>query len=244
MTKDFDPYQSWLSIPPDQQPPDHYRLLGINQYEPSLKIIERAVNERVELLQALSNGPHVEHAQRILNEIAKARVCLTDSRKKSAYDRQLQNPPTPQPGDTAPASSPTKPQIVSEGKSRKRTSQSTGKSIPSRKKKAPPKKRTPVFPIAAALGTLIVLGAVIAAVVNLSTGNPEKAATGPETGLPDSKLEKAPPENNLPESKLPETPLKQKTNGKTKSSPEKTDQSKKEAATCGFAKKNTREIQG
>ena len=25
----FDPYRKWLGIPPQEQPPNHYRLLGI-----------------------------------------------------------------------------------------------------------------------------------------------------------------------------------------------------------------------
>ena len=27
----FDPYHKWLGIPPKQQPPDHYRLLGVER---------------------------------------------------------------------------------------------------------------------------------------------------------------------------------------------------------------------
>jgi hypothetical protein len=32
MAADFDPYHKWLGIPPPQQPPHHYRLLGIDLY--------------------------------------------------------------------------------------------------------------------------------------------------------------------------------------------------------------------
>ena len=27
----FDPYHQWLGIPPEQQPPDHYALLGLKR---------------------------------------------------------------------------------------------------------------------------------------------------------------------------------------------------------------------
>ena len=28
MSDHFDPYYTWLGIPPEEQPPDHYRLIG------------------------------------------------------------------------------------------------------------------------------------------------------------------------------------------------------------------------
>ena len=31
--KGFDPYYRWLGIPPEEQPPDHYRLLGVKVFE-------------------------------------------------------------------------------------------------------------------------------------------------------------------------------------------------------------------
>ena len=29
----FDPYRKWLGIPPKDQPPNHYRLLGLELFE-------------------------------------------------------------------------------------------------------------------------------------------------------------------------------------------------------------------
>ena len=29
MKQSFDPYHKWLGIPPEDQPPHHYRLLGV-----------------------------------------------------------------------------------------------------------------------------------------------------------------------------------------------------------------------
>lgn len=31
--KEFDPYEQWLGIPPSEQPPDHYRFLGLSLFE-------------------------------------------------------------------------------------------------------------------------------------------------------------------------------------------------------------------
>ena len=33
MNDSFDPYYKWLAIPPDEQPPSHYRLLGLRPLE-------------------------------------------------------------------------------------------------------------------------------------------------------------------------------------------------------------------
>ena len=89
MAREFDPYHEWLKIPPSEQPPNHYRLLETARFESDPEIIEAAVSRLVTKLQNLSNGQHVAHAQRILNDVAKARLCLSDPQKKSAYDQQL-----------------------------------------------------------------------------------------------------------------------------------------------------------
>ena len=43
MSDAFDPYHRWLGIPPDEQPPHHYRLLGINAFETDPEVIRDAV---------------------------------------------------------------------------------------------------------------------------------------------------------------------------------------------------------
>ena len=40
----FDAYYKWLSIPPDEQPPNHYRLLGVPLLESDLDVIEANVH--------------------------------------------------------------------------------------------------------------------------------------------------------------------------------------------------------
>ncbi len=87
--QNFDPYFEWLRIPPSEQPPTHYRLLSLARFESNSEQIENAVARLVTRLQSLSEGPHVEHAQRLLNDTAKARLCLSDPLRKSEYDDQL-----------------------------------------------------------------------------------------------------------------------------------------------------------
>ena len=43
----FDPYYRWLGIPPKEQPPHHYRLLGIRALEEDRVLIETAAEQRI-----------------------------------------------------------------------------------------------------------------------------------------------------------------------------------------------------
>ncbi len=86
---DFDPYYEWLGIPPKDQPPHHYRLLGIELYESHLTAIDAAANRIMAYLQELSNGENGALAQQLLNEVSAARVCLLNKKRKATYDQTL-----------------------------------------------------------------------------------------------------------------------------------------------------------
>lgn len=86
---DFDPYRKWLGIKPEEQPPNHYRLLGISPFEDDPDVIDAAVEQRVTFLQTCASGPNLKHSQKILNEVAEARNVLLDADKKEAYDAEL-----------------------------------------------------------------------------------------------------------------------------------------------------------
>ena len=43
----FDPYHKWLAIPPEEQPPNHYRLLGVSPFESDPDVIENAADQRM-----------------------------------------------------------------------------------------------------------------------------------------------------------------------------------------------------
>ena len=57
MPEPFDPYHRWLGIPPKEQPPDHYRLLGLQRFEKRPGVIEAAAEERIDSLDAYVVGP-------------------------------------------------------------------------------------------------------------------------------------------------------------------------------------------
>ncbi len=97
MTESFDAYHKWLGIPPKHQPPDHYRLLGLSLYESDPDVIDTAANRAAMYLRNITDGPHVETSQRILNEIAAARRCLLNEVQKRAYDTELKKKKPPKP---------------------------------------------------------------------------------------------------------------------------------------------------
>ncbi|MCH7728332.1 MAG: hypothetical protein IH991_17920, partial [Planctomycetes bacterium] len=90
MTTEFDPYYTWLGIPPLEQPPDHYRLLGLRQFEDNDDAISNACDGRMVFIRTFQTGKHSPESQELLNKVSEARICLLKPEKKRAYDEQLQ----------------------------------------------------------------------------------------------------------------------------------------------------------
>ncbi len=89
MAGNFDPYHKWLGIPQKDQPPNHYRLLGIEVFESDRDVIDAAANRVMSYLHELSVGADAQAAQRLLNEVSAARLCLLTPPKKAGYDEVL-----------------------------------------------------------------------------------------------------------------------------------------------------------
>ena len=89
MSEAFDPYRKWLGIPPHEQPPNHYRLLGIGEFEDDLDVIENAANRQMLHVRTFQSGQHSKWSQQILNELSAARICLLNVEKKQAYDAEF-----------------------------------------------------------------------------------------------------------------------------------------------------------
>lgn len=86
---DFDPYYKWLAIPPEEQPPNHYRLLGISLFENDADVIQAAADQRMSHLRTYQSGQHSSLSQKLLNEVAGAKLCLLSAGKKAIYDAIL-----------------------------------------------------------------------------------------------------------------------------------------------------------
>jgi hypothetical protein len=87
----YDPYLNWLGIPPHEQPPNFYRLLGVVLFESNSEVIEKAADRQSLRVGAYRSGPYDELCQQLLSEIAMARLCLLDPQQKVAYDGKLLN---------------------------------------------------------------------------------------------------------------------------------------------------------
>ena len=85
----FDPLYKWLAIPPHEQPPNHYRLLGIELFEEDAEVIDAAADRHLTYLHGLANGEHGEMAEDLANQVSAARLLLLNKEKKVVYDRML-----------------------------------------------------------------------------------------------------------------------------------------------------------
>jgi hypothetical protein len=91
MPETFDAYYKWLGIPPPEQPPNCYRLLGIALFESDPDVIATAADKQMAHIRSFQTGQHSALSQRILNEIAAARIRLLSPAKKVQYDEKLRS---------------------------------------------------------------------------------------------------------------------------------------------------------
>lgn len=89
VTSGFDAYHKWLGIQPAEQPPDHYRLLGVARFESDREVVSAAADRQMAHVKSFAAGQHAAASQALLNELAKARVTLLNALQKEAYDRRL-----------------------------------------------------------------------------------------------------------------------------------------------------------
>jgi len=89
MAETFDPYYTWLAIPPEEQPPDYYRLLGVRPFETNADVVSNAADQRMAHLRTFQTGKHGDFAAQLINEIAVARVCLLSPARRNLYDQNL-----------------------------------------------------------------------------------------------------------------------------------------------------------
>jgi hypothetical protein len=195
MTGQFDPYHVWLGIPPAEQPPNHYRLLGLPLFESEANVIANGADRQMAHLKSFGTSKHANLAQRLLNECAAAKVCLLKPEKKAAYDSQLRGQLT------APA--PPVPPASGAGAGAFPNVAPTVRRPPPVVARSRGKSQTGTW-VAAAAGVLVVVGGLIGALIfanskdNDQSGNqlvqspngaasskaniPEKADDQPKTG--------------------------------------------------------------
>lgn len=89
MSQHFDPLHRWLGIRPEEQPPNHYRLLGIAQFEDDTEVIRDAAERQMAHVRTYGLGQHSDLSQTVLNQLSRAKSCLLNATDKADYDREL-----------------------------------------------------------------------------------------------------------------------------------------------------------
>lgn len=82
----IDVYKEWLGIPEGDRPPDHYALLRLVPFEDDVEKIRGNYKKLNAHVRKYATGKYATESQDLLNELAKAMLCLTDPERKRDYD--------------------------------------------------------------------------------------------------------------------------------------------------------------
>ena len=86
-------YQKLLGIPddkvPESGPPDHYELLRLPRFEDDEAKINAHYKKLNGHVRTYASGGLGEASQQVMNELAKAMLCLTDPERKRSYDERM-----------------------------------------------------------------------------------------------------------------------------------------------------------
>ncbi len=89
MAEQLDVYRDWLGIKDPERPLNYYQLLRLKKFEDDpvrIRTHYRKLNAHVRKYAA---GDYAAESQALLNELAKAMLCLTDAKRKAEYDASL-----------------------------------------------------------------------------------------------------------------------------------------------------------
>lgn len=170
MSAVFDPYHTWLGIPPQEQPPNHYRLLGIQAFEEKAEVIESAADRQMMHLRSYQSGKHSALSQRLLNEVAAAKLCLLRPATKADYDARLR-------ASLAPSTAPQTPSPQAESSAAIDLGFELPANAPHAGKRSASGKRRPWWPAAAAVAACAVL--ILALAVKFG-GDEKRTAQRPD----------------------------------------------------------------
>lgn len=85
----LDVYKEWLGIPEAPRPPGHYELLRLVPFEDDLEKVRNNYKKLNAHVRKYASGKYSIRSQELLNELAKAMLCLTDPERKREYDESL-----------------------------------------------------------------------------------------------------------------------------------------------------------
>ncbi len=89
MAETLNVYRDWLGIKDAKPPLDHYTLLRLKKFEDDPAKVRQHYRKLNAHVRKYAAGDFAKESQDLLNELAKAMLCLTDVRRKSEYDASL-----------------------------------------------------------------------------------------------------------------------------------------------------------
>lgn len=89
MAKELDVYRDWLGITETARPLNHYQLLRLDLFEDDPAKIRGNYRKMNAHVRKYAAGEYGAQSQELLNELAKAMLCLTDNLRKAEFDASL-----------------------------------------------------------------------------------------------------------------------------------------------------------
>lgn len=97
----LDVYRDWLKISATNRPLNFYQILKLKPFEDNTAVIRDHYRKLNAYIRKFATGDYIDESQELLNELAKAMLCLTDKERKAEYDESLGRK-----GDAAAAAQP------------------------------------------------------------------------------------------------------------------------------------------
>ncbi len=85
----LDVYRDWLKIEAANRPLNYYQLLKLKMFEDDTVVIRKHYRELNAYIRRFATGDYIDQSQALLNELAKAMLCLSDHDRKEEYDQKL-----------------------------------------------------------------------------------------------------------------------------------------------------------
>jgi hypothetical protein len=89
MAKQLDVYRDWLGVTETARPLSHYQLLRLDPFEDRIAKIREHYRKLSAHVRKFSEGEHASQSRKLLGELARAMLCLTDVARKREYDASL-----------------------------------------------------------------------------------------------------------------------------------------------------------
>jgi len=89
MANQLDVYREWLGITETARPLNYYQLLRLSTFEDNVAKIRANYRKMNAHVRKFAAGEFAAQSQAVLNELAKAMLCLTDADRKREYDATL-----------------------------------------------------------------------------------------------------------------------------------------------------------